>query len=249
MAGRASVSEGEQPAESGEPAYHRLRVADAWDETDSLRSVRLDLGVHAAAHTRPGQVIKLHAPAHKPGHFALANAPRGDGAAELLLKRGTPLTDAVIAAAQPGALVDATAPFGEGFAVEAARGRDVLLFAAGSGITPIRSLLHWLLDRRQAHGRIALYYGQRSDRDFAYLREHADWQRAGVHLVLCASQPSPTWTGARGYVQTVARELRLHEISTDDAVAFLCGMKSMIDAVRVELLHFGLPAARTYLNF
>ena len=70
-----------------------------------------------------------------------------------------------------------------------------------------------------------------------------------MHLVLCASRPSPSWSGARGYVQTDARELRLHEISTTNAVAFLCGMKSMIDGARVELLHFGLPAERTFLNF
>jgi len=211
--------------------------------------VRLDFGEFAREHTRPGQLIKLHAPGHKAGYFALGNAPRGDGHGELLLKRGTPLSDAVIDVAQQGAIVDATAPFGDGFPVEHARGRDVLLFAAGSGITPIRALLQYLLDRRDAHGHVALYYGQRSDRDFAYLGEHDAWRKAGVHLVLCASQPSPSWSGARGYVQTVARELRLHEISTQNAVAFLCGMKSMIDGARGELVHFGLPAERTFLNF
>jgi NAD(P)H-flavin reductase len=231
-----------------DPPYQRLRVAAAWDETDTLRGVRLDFGAHARAHTRPGQLVKLQAPGHKPGYFALGNAPRGDGTGELLLKRGTPLSDAIIEAAQPGALVDATAPFGDGFPVGEARGRDVLLFAAGSGITPVRALLQWLLDRRGEHGRVALYYGQRSDRDFAYVGEHDAWRAAGVHLVLCASQPSPSWSGARGYVQTVARELRLHEISTENAVAFLCGMKSMVDGARVELLHFGLAADRTFLN-
>src|SRR5205807_8504423 len=128
----------------------------------------------------------------------LGSAPRADGCGELLLKRGTALSDAVIAAAQPQAFVEATAPFGDGFPVEKARARDVLLFAAGSGITPVRALLQWILGHRDEHGRVALYYGQRSDRDFAYVREHDAWQRAGVHLVLCASQPSPTWTGARG---------------------------------------------------
>jgi len=234
---------------ANDPPYRQLRVADAWDETETLRGVRLDFGAFAGEHTRPGQLVKLHAPGHKPGYFALGNAPRGDGTGELLLKRGTPLSDAVIAAAQPHAVVEATAPFGDGFPVEKARGRDVLLFAAGSGITPVRALLQWILDRREAHGRVALYYGQRSDRDFAYVREHEAWQRAGVHLVLCASRASPSWPGARGYVQMVARELRLHEISTDNAVAFLCGMKSMIDGARVELLHFGLPPERTFLNF
>jgi NAD(P)H-flavin reductase len=243
------MTEREAPATGRAPPYHRIRVADAWDETGSLRSIRLDFGEHAGAHTRPGQLVKLHAPGHKAGYFALANAPRGDGSGELLLKRGTPLSDAVIDAARPHALVDATAPFGEGFPVEQARGRDVLLFAAGSGITPMRALLQWILDRRDEHGRIALYYGQRSDRDFAYVSEHATWQRAGVHLVLCASQASSAWRGAHGYVQLVARELKLHEISTTNAVAFLCGMKSMIDGARAELVHFGLEAERIFLNF
>jgi sulfhydrogenase subunit gamma (sulfur reductase) len=232
-----------------EPAYHRVRVADAWDETDTMRGVRLDFGEFAAAHTRPGQIVKLHAPGHHAGLFALGNAPRGDGRGELLVKRGTPLSNAIIDAAQPHTFIEATAPFGDGFPIEAARGRHVLLFAAGSGITPVRALLQWLLDHRDAHGRVALFYGQRSDRDFAYVSEHRAWQSAGVHLVLCASQPTPTWTGARGYVQTVASELKLHEISTDNAVAFLCGMKSMVDGVSGELERFGLAADRIFLNF
>jgi ferredoxin-NADP reductase len=180
--------------------------------------------------------------------FALANAPRPDHRAELLVKRSPGLADELIAAARPGARLQATAPFGAGFAVEEARGRDVIMFGAGSGITPLRALLQWLFARRD-HGRLALYYGQRSEHDFAYAREHAEWQARGAHVVLCVSQPSPAWRGARGYVQTVARELRLHEIAVDNAVAFLCGMKSMIDGVRDELLAFGLPPERTFLNF
>ncbi|MGZ3430176.1 MAG: oxidoreductase [Polyangia bacterium] len=235
---------------SAAQAYHRIRVADSWDETDTLRGVRLDFGAFAAAHTRPGQLVKVHAPGHakKEAFFALGNAPRGDGTGELLVKRGKPLANAIIDAAQPGQLVDATAPFGQGFPVDQAVGRDVLLFAAGSGITPVRALMQWILDRRHEHGRVALYYGQRSDRDFAYVGEHHAWERAGVHLVLCASQPTESWTGARGWVQTVACELKLHEISTENAVAFLCGMPSMIDGVRVELVRFGLPAERIFLN-
>lgn len=223
-------------------------VADAWDETPELRGVRLDLGALARQHTRPGQVIRLHAPGQRDALFALANAPNPQGYGELLLKRGSGLSDAVIEAARAGATLRATAPYGDGFPVAEAHGRHVLLFAAGSGITPIRALLQWLL-AEPGHGRIALFYGARSDRDFAYRGDHAAWVAAGVHLVLCASQPSASWKGARGYVQTVARELRLHEISTDNAVAFLSGMKSMIESVRGELLRFGMPAGRTFLNF
>jgi ferredoxin-NADP reductase len=229
---------------------HAVTVDDAWDETAALRAIRLDLGPLGAQHIRPGQVIKLASPtgATASAIFALANAPRADHRAELLVKRSHGLADELIAGATPGAQLMVTAPFGDGFAVEEARGRDIIMFGAGSGITPLRALLQWLFEHGD-HGRVALYYGQRGEHDFAYTKEHAQWQARGVHLVLCVSKPSPTWRGARGYVQTVARELRLHEIRVDNAVAFLCGMKSMIDSVRNELLAFGMPAERTFLNF
>ena len=240
MSGKSAANSAPQPQ------FARVEVADAWDETDGLRGLRLELGALEPRHTRPGQVVKLRA-GEREAYFALANAPRADGAAELLLKRGTPVADA-LAAVRPGETVEATAPFGDGFPVDAAHGRDVLLFAAGSGISPMRALLQWLSAQRR-HGKLALFYGQRSDRDFAYVREHDSWRRDGVHLVLCASQPSPTWTGARGYVQTVADELRLHQVSVDNAVAFLCGMRPMVDEVRRLLQQYGLPAERTFLNF
>jgi len=238
---RAIANEAALPATS----FHRLAIVDAWDETPTLRGVRLDLGALAPTYARPGQVVKLRARDCE-AYFALASAPSADGSGELLVKRGSPVADA-LAAAAPGTLVEATAPLGDGFPVDAARGRDVLLFAAGAGITPVRALMQWLLAQR-CHGKLALFYGQRSDRDFAYVREHDGWRADGVHLVLCASQPSPSWTGARGYVQTVADELRLHQVGTDNAVAFLCGMRPMVDDVRRVLQQYGLPPERVFLN-
>ena len=61
---------------SHEPPFHQIRVAEAWDETDTMRAIRLDFAGLASAHTRPGQIVKLHAPGHRPGYFALAPVDR-----------------------------------------------------------------------------------------------------------------------------------------------------------------------------
>ena len=209
--------------------------------------MRLDFGEFAREHTRPGQLVKLHAPGHKAGYFALGNAPRGERLTASSCSSAARRCRTPIDVAQKRAVVEATAPFGEGFPVERARGRDVLLFAAGSGITPIRALLQYFSSTARAWPRRALLRPAQRLR-LRVRRRARRLARAGVHLVLCASQPSPAWTGARGDVQLVARELRLHEISTKNAV-LLCGMKSMIDGARGELVHFGLPAERTFLNF
>ncbi|HEY6106166.1 MAG TPA: oxidoreductase [Anaeromyxobacteraceae bacterium] len=231
------------------PSHHeRAPVLDAWDETAMLRAIRVDLGGLGESHRVPGQVVKIRTSAGE-GYFALASAPAPDRRADLLVKRGGRIADAAVAAAAPGRALELTAPFGKGFPVAEAEGRDVLLFAAGSGIAPIRSLVQHLLGRRDGFGRVTLFYGQRRGADFAYRREHPLWERGGVRVVLCPSREDDAWQGVRGYVQEVARSLAFGGSSPGDSVAFVSGMHAMVDDVRAVLGRAGVPPARVHLNF
>ena len=225
------------------------RVLAAWDETPAMRGLRLVLPEPlAGAHQRPGQVVKLRT-AQGEGYFALASAPSPGGSVDLLVKRGGKVADAAVAAATPGAEIEVSAPFGNGFPVEEAVGRDVMLFAAGSGIAPVRALVQHLVARRDRHGRITLFYGQRRGADFAYLGEHLDWERHGVRVVLCPSREDDAWRGVRGRVQEVASSLGFGDAPPGDAVAFACGMTAMVEDVRATLARAGIPPARVHANF
>jgi NAD(P)H-flavin reductase len=225
------------------------RVLDAWDETPTLRALRLALPPElAGAHERPGQVVKLHAAVGE-AYFALATAPSPNGVVELLVKRGGRIADAAIAGAVPGGSLLVTAPFGKGFRVAEARGRHALLFAAGSGIAPIRALVQHILAHRDAFDRVTLFYGQRRGGDFAYRREHLAWERGGVRVVLCPSQEDEAWPGVRGRVQEVARSLAFADSPPESSVAFVCGMTAMVDDVRATLAGAGIPPERVHLNF
>ncbi|HEX8910400.1 MAG TPA: oxidoreductase [Anaeromyxobacteraceae bacterium] len=225
------------------------RVIDAWDETPALRALRLQLVPEAArAHERPGQVVKLHTAAGE-AYFALASAPDPAGVVDLLVKRGGRVADAAVAAAVAGAEIALTAPFGKGFPVDEARGRHVLLFAAGSGIAPIRALVQHILTHRTKFDRVTLFYGQRHGGDFAYTREHLAWERGGVRVVLCPSQEDEAWPGVRGRVQEVARSLGFGGSPPESSVAFVCGMTAMVDDVKATLARAGIPPQRVHLNF
>jgi sulfhydrogenase subunit gamma (sulfur reductase) len=224
------------------------RVLAAWDETSAFRVVRLQLpAAHAAAHRRPGQVVKVHSGVGD-AYFALASAPSPAGVADLLVKRGGKVADAAASAAVPGADLDVSAPFSEGFPVEEAHGHDVLLFAAGAGIAPIRALVQHVIADRDAFGRATLFYGQRHGADFAYASEHLAWDRSGVRVVLCPSADE-AWPGVRGRVQEVARSLAFVGSHPERTVAFVCGMTAMVDDVRATLAQAGIPPDRVHLNF
>ena len=229
-------------------AYERVPVLDSWDETETLRAIRMSLGPLAGRHTAPGQVVKVRSSAGE-AYFALASAPSRGGRADLLVKRGGRIADEVVAAALPGASLGISAPFGKGFPVEEAVGRDVLLFAAGSGIAPIRALTQYLISRRQRHGRITLFYGQRKGGDFAYRSEHLDWERHGVRVILCPSGADDAWQGVRGRVQEVARSLAFGGSPPEDGVAFACGMSAMVNEVKATLKDAGVPPERVHVNF
>src|SRR5215208_4268573 len=191
----------------GPEEHEPVPVLDAWDETAAFRGVRLALPPALAhAHERPGQVVKVRAGAGE-AFFALASAPDPGATAELLVKRGGKVSDALVAAAVPGRTVELTRPFGAGFDVQDAEGRDVLLFAAGSAIAPIRALVQHVMGHRNRFGRVTLFYGQRRGAEFAYRAEHVEWERRGIRVVLCPSGAEDAWPGVRGRVQEVARSL------------------------------------------
>jgi sulfhydrogenase subunit gamma (sulfur reductase) len=232
---------------SGAKDFRPIRVREAWDETPSLRGLRLDSdAAFLELHRHPGQLVQVQAPGSRPGLFALANGPGSGRTAELLVRRGSAIADAIVAAARPGEWLETTHPHGPGFSIDHATGRDVLMFATGSGITPIRALIQHLVERREEIGRVTLLYGQRSEADFAYRREHADWERAKIQVVLYCSRAGADWTGRQGHIQQGLEDFKA---PLTDTVAYLAGLPAMIASTSDQLAARGLPPAQIHLNF
>jgi NAD(P)H-flavin reductase len=229
--------------------FRPLRVLEVWDETPGLRGVRLETDpAFLELHQHPGQLIQVQAPGKKPGLYALANGPGSGRTTELLIRRGSSAGDAIVAAARPGAFLEASEPHGPGFSMEDALGRDVLLMATGAGITPIRALIQHLVERRGEIARVRLLYGQRLETDFAYRQEHAGWERANIRVLLYSSRPSLDWRGRHGHVQDALREPNFAG-PLNNTVVYLSGHPTMIESARDQLSLRGIPPSQIHLNF
>jgi CDP-4-dehydro-6-deoxyglucose reductase len=121
-----------------------------------------------------------------------------------------------------------------------------LLFATGSGITPIRALIQHLVERREEIGRVTLLYGQRAEADFAYRREHADWERANIQVVLYCSRAGADWRGRQGHIQQALEDFKA---PLTDTVAYLAGLPAMIASTKEQLAARGIPPGQLHLNF
>ncbi|MEU4808794.1 ferredoxin--NADP reductase [Nocardia fluminea] len=142
-----------------------LRVAAVIEETADARTLVFDVPAAAADRFafRPGQFLTLRIPSERPEPvarcYSLANSPFTGEPPQVTVKR-TPggygsnwLCDNIAV----GDTLDVLPP--QGAFTPASLDTDLLLWAAGSGITPVMSILRSALAR--GTGRVVLFYANR----------------------------------------------------------------------------------------
>jgi sulfhydrogenase subunit gamma (sulfur reductase) len=201
-------------------------VRRVWRETPQLNGVLLEVSDDVAKqYTRPGQVVVLRPNDKDKVYLAIASAVGEAAALELLLGENA------MEKVQPkeGATVILDPPMGKGFPVEMAAGKDVLLFAVGSAIAPIRPLIEMIRSDRSAYGRVVFYAGARTEDAFPYRKEYDAWKRDRIDVVRAISKP---------WVQDLFAK---DPVPVKDAVAFVAGMKDMMESVTKTLVDAGMP--------
>jgi NAD(P)H-flavin reductase len=137
-------------------------------------------------------------------------------------------------------------PFGTGWPVEAARGRDVIVVAGGIGLAPLRPVIYQVLQNRKNYGRLVILYGGRSPRDLLYREELAKWTRnSETQVLVTVDYGGLSWRGHVGVVTTLFKYSRLHPARS---VAMVCGPEIMMRFVIRELEAAGLSRDDIYLS-
>jgi len=142
--------------------------------------------------------------------------------------------------AAPGLTVEARGPFGR-FHLDENTQTRIVLFAAGSGITPMISMLRYI-DDLSLHTDTTLFYSVRTRADiiFALELETLEERLFNVHCVVALTQPDDGWHGPTGRIN---RELITKHLNDPaDRTFFLCGPQPFMEHVRGILLALGVPA-------
>jgi NAD(P)H-flavin reductase len=215
------------------------RLADAWDETPDTKTFILrfrDSQVEKNFHFRPGQFLELSVFGHGEAPFCIASSPTRPQALETTVRCTGQLTDALHKLGA-GAEVGVRGPFGNGFDVGAAYGKDLLFVAGGIGLPPLRSLIWNVLDERSRFGKVTILYGARTPLDLVYKHELEEWaKRSDVEFRVTVDVGQPGWTGKVGVVPTLFKSVTFHPEST---LAYVCGPPIMIRIVVQDLLALG----------
>jgi len=201
-------------------------ISSVSQATSSLLSASLTVdSAVSEAYTKPGQYLVLHPEGEdKPVFMALASAP---GAAELELLVGASAAEKL--QLEAGKQIRIDAPAGNGYPIDLAKGKDVILFGVGSGLSAMRSVIEFVRAHRDDYGSLTAYFGAHTPEDHAYLNLDETWAADNMTIHRTNSKP---------WVQDV---FRAQPAATDNAIAFVCGMKEMVSGVTEALTDAGLP--------
>jgi NAD(P)H-flavin reductase len=147
---------------------------------------------------------------------------------------------------RPGANIGIRGPFGTGWPMEAARGRDVIIVAGGIGLAPLRPAIYEVLDNRQRYGRLGILYGARSPQELLYRPQLKAWARQpDTQVLVTVDIGDLDWRGHVGVVTTVFKYAKLRAANS---VAMICGPEIMMRFVTRQLAEVGVAAADTYVS-
>jgi len=144
--------------------------------------------------------------------------------------------------AKPGLAVEASGPYGQ-FYFDETLHKSVVLIAAGSGITPMISMLRYIDDLELATA-VTLLYCVRTSADIIFETELSRLSRSlpNFKYELCLSRPDPTWKGRSGRLTEEFVSESLTDL--DSPTFFLCGPKGFMDNARHVLLALGVAPDR-----
>lgn len=221
-----------------------VRVTEVIRETAQANSIVLTPAAADAAHFgyRPGQFLTLNVPTEQEGGaarcYSLSSSPSLDEPLKVTVKRTVDGygSNWICDHLKVGDQIEVLPPSGT-FSPRSLDA-DFLLFAAGSGITPVMSILKSAL--HAGSGQVMLVYANRDEASIIFRddlvsleKQYAD--RLVVVHVLESVQGLPRIELLRALTRPV----------TDRAV-FMCGPTPFMDVVTEAVLEAGVPASQVH---
>jgi phenol/toluene 2-monooxygenase (NADH) P5/A5 len=218
--------------------------------TPTIKAVYLKL--QDSIHFQAGQYVQVEIPGvSAPRAFSIANSPRqvketGEIELNVRMVQGGVGTAWIHEKLKIGDPVKISGPYGR-FLVRKSAKMPMIFMAGGSGLSSPRSMILDLIEAKEEQP-ITLIYGQRTLEELYYDTEFKALAAAHANFkyVPCLSNEatSSAWSGARGFIHEVAKNLFPQSFAGHKA--YLCGPPVMIEACIGTLMQGRLFEADMY---
>jgi len=173
-----------------------------------------------------------------PRSFTPSTSPTFDHM-ELTVKKETVFTTEILNNFKVGEKLGLHGPFGKIAFTEDIKD-DLILIAGGSGITPMMSIIRYVVDKKLPN-KITLLYSNKTEEDIIYKKELEDLEKKGkLKVVYCITREKNP--GIKCYTKRIESEIITE--STDllkEKTFFVCGPPQMVSSLTDMLRTLKVP--------
>jgi ferredoxin-NADP reductase len=224
-----------------------LKVRNYVAAGPKMRVLRLEVG-DVPFVFKAGQAVTLGRHGQRLRRpYSIASAPEDaarDGALEFLVGvDASGRAGAHLDGVAHGAAVELEGPFGRFSVPDDPLETHLLFVGGGTGIAPLRAMLHHVLARHPAPA-VSVVHSARTSADLAYekeLRHLARTGRIALTLTVTREPHGSAWHGERG---RVGRRLLVPHLSHPDTLCFVCGPPPFVESVAPLLHELGVARKR-----
>lgn len=200
-----------------------LKIKEVIPRTYNVKSFRL--GVAEDIDFKAGQfmIISFGNGLNKP--LSIASSPTEKGYIEFTKKITGSEFSKRLDGLKPGDQVSVRYPFGS--FIFNGEYPKIAFLSGGIGITPVRSICRYVVDKKLDTD-IILLYGNRTTRDIVFKADFDDMQ--GIKVVHIFSEPDSGWQERAGYIN---KEVIKEEVTDyNERKFFICGPPGMVTAMK-----------------
>jgi ferredoxin-NADP reductase len=173
-------------------------------------------------------------------HFSLSSSPTEEGHIEFTKRITASHFSQTLDTIEPGAWAHVEGP--EGAFTLSPSWRQLAFISGGIGITPLRSMLRYVADKKLSYD-IVLLYGNNNVEDIAFKEELDELSSTspGLRVVYVLSGPNfpPNWTGKKGFIN---RDIIAESVPDYmQRLFYISGPPKMVVALEDQLVALGIP--------
>jgi cytochrome-b5 reductase len=222
------------------PSPYKLTAIET--NTHDTKTFRFELPADATLDMLPGDFLYVHAVTDGKAvkrAYTPSSLPGATGSFDLTVKRyDTGVVSTYLHDQHIGDTVLMSGPNQGGHWVDGMAKR-VGFIAGGTGITPMISIIRWILTK-QIDTELFLLFANKTEADIIFREE---WQRAvqehqSFHCRHVLEEPPPGWPEVTGRITTYILRRHLPAPGSDTCI-FLCGPPPMVDALETTLKDLG----------
>ncbi|MDQ2695201.1 MAG: FAD/NAD(P)-binding protein [Pseudomonadota bacterium] len=220
------------------------RVAEAADMA-TLRLRLCDPERHARYRFAPGQFNMLYVYGLGEVAISVSSDPEQRDTIDHTVRAVGRVTR-VLANLEPGRRLGLRGPYGRGWPLDRAEGRDLVLLTGGLGCAPVVSVIDYVLRRRHRFRRLVIIQGVKHSADLIWRHRYRAWAALpDTQVLLAADVAGGGWPWRVGRAGALLDEARF---DAGHCAVMMCGPEAMmIDGAR-RLVRRGVPEDSIWLS-